>query len=181
VVEYRDRFAPFGSEYLEAALAACGRRLIVVDSSEMNDDSVVRASLGTQSCHQHRARFGTRTTPCVMTLAHRVRLVPTRFAYNWALAEWQRQYQAGKKPSEVAWYASFSIEVAYEPEVRTDASVVGVDLGITAKTHDETDALPNGGSRGSERGRVLANQHLSRAIADVGFFEFRRQLDYKAA
>jgi transposase len=42
-----------------------------------------------------------------------------------------------------AWYASFSIEVAYEPEVRTDASVVGVDLGITAKTHDETDALPN--------------------------------------
>jgi transposase len=80
-----------------------------------------------------------------------------------------------------AWYASFSIEVAYEPEVRTDASVVGVDLGITAKTHDETDALPNGGSRGSERGRVLANQHLSRAIADVGFFEFRRQLDYKAA
>ncbi len=28
---------------------------------------------------------------------------------------------------------------------------------------------------------MLANRHLSRAIADVGFFEFRRQLDYKAA
>lgn len=40
VVEHRDRFAPFGSEYLEAALAASGRRLIVVDSSEMNDDLV---------------------------------------------------------------------------------------------------------------------------------------------
>jgi putative transposase len=51
-----------------------------------------------------------------MILAHRIRLVPTadqesyfvracgvaRFAYNWALAEWQRQYAAGKKPSEVA-------------------------------------------------------------------------------
>jgi len=40
VVEHRDRFARFGSEYLEAALAASGRRLIVVDSSEMNDDLV---------------------------------------------------------------------------------------------------------------------------------------------
>jgi predicted site-specific integrase-resolvase len=38
VVEHRDRFAPFGSEYLEAALAASGRRLIVVDASERNDD-----------------------------------------------------------------------------------------------------------------------------------------------
>lgn len=40
VVEHRDSFARFGSEYLEAALAATGRRLIVVDSSEVNDDLV---------------------------------------------------------------------------------------------------------------------------------------------
>ena len=40
VVEHRDRFARFGSEYLEAALAASGRRLIVVDAAEMNDDLV---------------------------------------------------------------------------------------------------------------------------------------------
>lgn len=40
VVEHRDRFARFGSDYLEAALAASGRRLIVADSSEMNDDLV---------------------------------------------------------------------------------------------------------------------------------------------
>jgi predicted site-specific integrase-resolvase len=38
VVEHRDRFAPFGSEYLEAALSAAGRQLIVVDPAEMNDD-----------------------------------------------------------------------------------------------------------------------------------------------
>lgn len=51
-----------------------------------------------------------------MILAHRIRLVPTReqatyflrasgvarFAYNWALAEWRRQYELGEKPSEVA-------------------------------------------------------------------------------
>ena len=40
VVEHRDRFARFGSEYLEAALEESGRRLIVVDTSEMNDDLV---------------------------------------------------------------------------------------------------------------------------------------------
>jgi putative transposase len=28
---------------------------------------------------------------------------------------------------------------------------------------------------------MLANRHLARAIADLGFFEFRRQLEYKAA
>ncbi len=40
VVEHRDRFARFGSKYLEAALVASGRRLLVVDPSEMNDDLV---------------------------------------------------------------------------------------------------------------------------------------------
>jgi putative resolvase len=40
VVEHRDRLARFGSEYLEAALSACGRRLVVVDTTEMNDDLV---------------------------------------------------------------------------------------------------------------------------------------------
>jgi len=47
---------------------------------------------------------------------HKIRLDPTaaqavyfaracgtaRFAYNWALAEWKRQYEAGGKPSEGA-------------------------------------------------------------------------------
>ncbi|MBI4680939.1 MAG: IS607 family transposase [Nitrospirae bacterium] len=40
VSEHRDRLARFGSEYIEAALAASGRRLIIVDSSEMKDDLV---------------------------------------------------------------------------------------------------------------------------------------------
>ena len=38
VVEHRDRLARFGSEYIEAALAAAGRKLIVVDPEEMKDD-----------------------------------------------------------------------------------------------------------------------------------------------
>jgi len=40
VVEHRDRLARFGSEYMEAALAACGRKLVVVDNKEMKDDLV---------------------------------------------------------------------------------------------------------------------------------------------
>jgi putative resolvase len=40
VVEHRDRLARFGSEYIAAALAACGRKLVVVDESKMEDDLV---------------------------------------------------------------------------------------------------------------------------------------------
>ncbi|MEV0273720.1 IS607 family transposase [Hamadaea sp. NPDC050747] len=40
VVEHRDRFARFGAEYVEAALAAQGRRLLIVDPTEVEDDLV---------------------------------------------------------------------------------------------------------------------------------------------
>jgi putative resolvase len=40
VVEHRDRLARFGAEYIEAALAAGGRKLVVVDQAERNDDLV---------------------------------------------------------------------------------------------------------------------------------------------
>ncbi|RAN93463.1 uncharacterized protein GAR05_05547 [Micromonospora saelicesensis] len=40
VVEHRDRFARFGAEYVEAALTAQGRRLLVVDPAEIDDDLV---------------------------------------------------------------------------------------------------------------------------------------------
>ena len=40
VVEHRDRLARFGVEYLEAALAAQGRRVEVTDAGETTDDLV---------------------------------------------------------------------------------------------------------------------------------------------
>ena len=40
VVEPRDRLARFGAEYIEAALAAAGRKLVVVDQAERKDDLV---------------------------------------------------------------------------------------------------------------------------------------------
>ncbi len=38
VVEHRDRLARFGVEHLESALSAQGRRVVVADPSEMDDD-----------------------------------------------------------------------------------------------------------------------------------------------
>ena len=40
VVEHRDRLMRFGAEYVEAALAAQGRKLMVMESSEVKDDLV---------------------------------------------------------------------------------------------------------------------------------------------
>jgi predicted site-specific integrase-resolvase len=40
VVEHRDRFARFGAEYVQAALSAQGRRLLVVDPAEVDADLV---------------------------------------------------------------------------------------------------------------------------------------------
>ncbi len=40
VVEHRDRLARFGVEHLEAALSAQGRRIVVTDTGETQDDLV---------------------------------------------------------------------------------------------------------------------------------------------
>ena len=36
-VEHRDRFARFGPEYVEAVLSASGRRLLVVDPTQVDE------------------------------------------------------------------------------------------------------------------------------------------------
>ena len=40
VIEHRDRFARFGSEYVAASLEAHGRSLIIMDDAEVDDDLV---------------------------------------------------------------------------------------------------------------------------------------------
>ena len=40
IVEHRDRFARFATEYIQAALEAQGRELVVVDPAELDDDLV---------------------------------------------------------------------------------------------------------------------------------------------
>ena len=39
-MEHRDRLAGFGAEYIEASFAASGRRLIVMEQGEVEDDLV---------------------------------------------------------------------------------------------------------------------------------------------
>lgn len=39
-MEHWDRFCRFGSEYVQAALAAQGRELVVVDAAKVDDDLV---------------------------------------------------------------------------------------------------------------------------------------------
>ena len=61
VVEHRDRLARFGVEHLEAALSAQGRRLVVVDPGETDDD-LVRDMLDvlTGFCARRYGRRGAR-------------------------------------------------------------------------------------------------------------------------
>ena len=40
VVEHRDRLTRFGFEHLAASMAACGRRIVVLDAAETSDDLV---------------------------------------------------------------------------------------------------------------------------------------------
>ncbi|GAW93401.1 Resolvase domain-containing protein, partial [Calderihabitans maritimus] len=40
IVEHRDRLARFGFEYIEAALLAQGRKIIVMEPGEVKDDLV---------------------------------------------------------------------------------------------------------------------------------------------
>jgi len=40
IVEHRDRLMRFGFEYVESALSAQGRRVVVIDSTEVHDDLV---------------------------------------------------------------------------------------------------------------------------------------------
>ncbi|MFU8853321.1 IS607 family transposase [Micromonospora sp. SL1-18] len=62
VVEHKDRLARFGVEHLQAALAATGRRLVVLDPDESTDDLVedmagVLTSLCARLCGQRAGKY----------------------------------------------------------------------------------------------------------------------------
>ena len=62
-MEHRDRFARFGAEYVEAALAAQGRRLLVVDPGGVDDDLVRDVTeILTGLCARLYGRAGCRRT-----------------------------------------------------------------------------------------------------------------------
>jgi putative transposase len=211
------------------------KRVRVPRFKKKGRDDAFRTDNGTDSQHPH----------AVSTDGTRVKL---------PIAGWVRMREAVRFPGRIlsvvisrqadAWYANFSIEVDYEPKIRTDDATLGIDLGLDAlatlddgtkvaaprplrrylqKVRRLSRALSRK-QRGSNnrvkaktklarlhsrianvradalhkltsfvtRYRTIviedlsvvgmaANRHLSRAIADVGLFEFRRQLNYKAA
>jgi putative resolvase len=61
VVEHRDRLARFGLEHLEACLSAQGRRVLVVDEGEIDDDLVRdMTEVLTSFCARRYTRRGAR-------------------------------------------------------------------------------------------------------------------------
>ncbi|MGH9150171.1 MAG: IS607 family transposase [Acidimicrobiales bacterium] len=68
VVEHRDRLARFGAEYPGAALAAQGRRVVVVEEAEVADEAVrdmagVPTGFCARPCGRRSARRGAEAAP----------------------------------------------------------------------------------------------------------------------
>jgi putative transposase len=91
---------------------------------------------------EHKAGAGRRKAP--MQRAHKIRLNPTpqqteylrkacgtaRFAFNWGLAEWQKQYAAGEKPSAYTLKKQFNAIKREQFPWVLDVSKCAVDTGF---------------------------------------------------
>ena len=61
VVEHRDRFCRFSSEYVQAAMAAQGQKLVIVEVAEVHDDLVRdMTKIRTSMCVRLYGRRGAR-------------------------------------------------------------------------------------------------------------------------
>ena len=90
----------------------------------------------------HEAVASARKTP--MQRAHKIRLNPTpeqekylrqacgvaRFVFNWGLAEWQRQYEAGEKPSAYILKKQFNTIRREQFPWSLEVSKCAVDTGF---------------------------------------------------
>jgi putative transposase len=91
---------------------------------------------------EHEAGAGRRKAP--MQRAHKIRLNPTpqqteylrkacgtaRFAFNWGLAEWQKEYAAGRKPSAYTLKKQFNAIKREQFPWALDVSKCAVDTGF---------------------------------------------------
>ncbi len=82
-----------------------------------------------------------------------------RFAYNWALAEWQRQYREHR-----------------EDESLLKPSQQALRRQLNAIKREKFPWM----LEVTKNAPQMANRHLARAVGDAGFREFRRQVEYKA-
>ena len=87
IVEHRDRLARFGFEYIEAALIAQGRKIIVIEPGEIKDDLVQDIEVLTSFCARHK-------TQLILLKKH---AGCARFAWNWGLSERKRLWEEERK------------------------------------------------------------------------------------
>ena len=150
-----------------------------------------------------------------MLTAHRIALDPNdrqrtyfakaagcaRFAYNWALAEWKKQYDAHRadpslpKPNQAALRrqlkrlskslsrkkkGSRNRSKARAKLARLHARIANIRSDALHKlTSDLTRRFHTIGMEDLNVRGMKKNRRLSRSISDMGFHEFRRQTEYK--
>jgi len=97
VVEHRDRFARFGAEYVEAALSAQGRRLLVANPSGADED-LVGAPAQERALRSHAGA--------------------ARFAWNWGLARCKERYAA-----EGRWSSAIDLHKLWNAGKKADPAL----------------------------------------------------------
>ncbi|MDR2697843.1 MAG: transposase [Holophagales bacterium] len=160
-----------------------------------------------------------------MLIAHKIALDPNnkqwtyfakaagcaRFAYNWALAEWQKQYEAWSadnslpKPDRMALRRQLNAikreQFPWMLEVTKCAPQLAIiqlgqafqnffakrakylvfrKKGVRDRFSISNDQFEVIGIEDLNIRGMQSNRRLYRSIADMSFFEFRRQLEYKA-
>jgi len=149
VVEHRDRLTRFGFRTIERFFNGVGCRVEILEELEGKSEHeelvediltiIVSFCLGYM---EHEVGASRRKAP--MQRAHKIRLNPTpqqteylrkacgtaRFAFNWGLAEWQKQYAAGEKPSAYTLKKQFNAIKREQFPWVLDVSKCAVDTGF---------------------------------------------------
>src|SRR5499427_1498986 len=152
VVEHRDRLARFGSESIEAALAACGRKLVVVDETEFRHPQFkkkgkhdsFRADNGADKDHPNAVEVDDK----------RVKLP----VIGWVKMRESLRFVGKIKSAVVSrtadrWFVSLTVEIEHTPPNRENQAVVGVDLGIKALATLSDDKPPVENTKALTRNR----------------------------
>ncbi|MBE3550634.1 MAG: Mobile element protein [Brockia lithotrophica] len=143
VVEHRDRLTRFGFEYIEASLRAQGRRILVVEEREVDDDLVrdvtevltsLAARLYGKRSARRRAKRRWRRFSVKIHRAYRYELDPNTE---------QRILHATVRGEADRWFVSLTVEEEIPDPPPPRGPAAGIDAGLKSFTTlaDETGAI----------------------------------------